>query len=66
MPPMCLHACYSEVLLYFEMMFSGVHEDIIIKVHETKGPKIHRFHYGQIKRSRHGPRCGHTPLDIVS
>ena len=66
---MCLHACYSEVLLYFEMMFSGVHEDnIIIKliyVHETKGPKRHRFHYGQIKRSRHGPRCGHTPLDTV-
>ena len=22
-------ACYSEVLLYFEMMFSGVHEAII-------------------------------------
>ena len=49
LPPMCLHACDSEVLhaVYFEMMFSGVHEDIIIKliyVHETKGPKRHRFH----------------------
>ena len=46
---MCLHACDAEVLhaVYFEMMFSGVHEDIIIKliyVHETKGPKRHRFH----------------------
>ena len=66
MPQMCLHACYSEVLLYFEMMFSGVHEAIIIYIsymHETRGRK---FHYGQIKQSRHGPRCGHTPLDIVS
>ena len=35
-------------------------------IHETRGPKRHKFHYGQIKRSRHGPRCGHTPLDIVS
>ena len=26
---MCLYACYSEVLLYFEMMFSGVHEAIM-------------------------------------
>ena len=62
---MCLYACYSEVLLYFEMMFSGVHEAImkLIYIHETRGRK---FHYGQIKRSRHGPRCGHTPLDIVS
>ena len=24
LPPMCLHACYSEVLLYFENIFSGV------------------------------------------
>ena len=21
---------------------------------------------GQMKQSRHGPQCGHTPLDIVS
>ena len=46
------------------MMFSGVHEAIILNlIYETRGRK---FHYGQIKRSRHGPRCGHTPLDIVS
>ena len=40
---MCLHACYSEVLLYFEIMFSGVHQDIIIKLiymyMKPKGPK---------------------------
>ena len=69
LPQMCLHACYSEVLLYFEMMFSGVHEAIIkliyivYIIHETRGRKLH---YGQLKRSRHGPRCGHTPLDIAS
>ena len=35
-------------------------------IHETRGPKRHKFHYGQIKRSRHGPRCGHTPIDTIS
>ena len=56
------------VLLYFEMMFSRVHDSRLLLnthnyIHETRG---HKFHYGQIKRSRHGPRCGHTPIDIVS
>ena len=45
MPQMCLHACYSEVLLCFEMIFSGVHEAIIkliiLYIHETRGRKFH-------------------------
>ena len=41
LPPMCLHACYSGVLLYFEMMFSGVHEAIILNSYNiyTRKPK---------------------------
>ena len=43
LPQMCLHACYSEVLLYFEMMFSGVHEAIIKLVYIYMKPEDASF-----------------------
>ena len=64
-------SCYSEseVLLCFEIIACSLGRMRLLLnsyIHETRGPKRHKFHYGQIKRSRHGPRCGHTPIDTVS
>ena len=52
----------SLFLFYFEMIFSGVRQ--LLNPYKPEGPKDTNVYYGQIKRSRHSPQCGHTPRTV--
>ena len=44
------------------LIFSGMR--LLLNPCKPEGPKGTKVYYGPIKRSRHGPQCGHTPLDL--